>query len=213
MGIARSFEISASGMDVERQRLELAALNLANAGTTRTANGSPFHRQVLVARARQASELTPWGLAASAGAGSGAEMSVGGGAGMPALGSSGIPGMSALTTMSGLASQCGLGAADFGGMGMPGLSGGLGLPGGPGLAPEIGGGVAVAGVVDDPSPPRRQYIPGHPDAGPDGFVTLPNVEPVEEMVHVMAAARAFEANAAAFSAAREMATRALDMAR
>lgn len=142
MGITTGLEISASGMAVERQRLEVAALNLANANTTRTAGGSAFHRKVLIARAADTGALNP---------------------GAPRAAASGC--------------------------------------------------VSVDGIYDDPRPARREYAPGHPDAGPDGWVTLPNVEPVEEMVDVMQATRAYEANAAAFSAVRDMAMRTLDMMR
>ena len=57
-------------------------------------------------------------------------------------------------------------------------------------------GVAVARVEEDPSPPRRVYDPGHPDAQPDGYVEMPNIATVTEMVDMMSATRAYEANVA-----------------
>lgn len=74
-------------------------------------------------------------------------------------------------------------------------------------------GVKVSGVVEDPSPLRREYQPGHPDAGPDGYVELPNVDVVREMVDLMTASRAYEANATAVEVAKQMAMRTLDIGR
>jgi len=71
------------------------------------------------------------------------------------------------------------------------------------------GGVRMAGVMEDRSPGTRIYRPGHPDAGPDGFVEMPNVNTVAEMVDMMNSSRAFEANLSAMKTAREMAAKAL----
>jgi flagellar basal-body rod protein FlgC len=66
-------------------------------------------------------------------------------------------------------------------------------------------GVAVTGIVEDPSPLRRVYEPGHPEADADGYVTRPNVYAVTEMVDMVAATRAFQANVTAFEATKSMA--------
>ena len=58
---------------------------------------------------------------------------------------------------------------------------------------------------------RFEYMPGHPDADADGFVALPDIDILSEMVEMMSAARAFEANATALEAAKQMARRALDI--
>jgi len=75
------------------------------------------------------------------------------------------------------------------------------------------GGVDMIGAVEDPRQPRHVYQPGHPDADEDGFVSYPNVNVVEEMVDLVSATRSYEANAAAFNAAKSMAQRALDLGR
>jgi flagellar basal-body rod protein FlgC len=75
------------------------------------------------------------------------------------------------------------------------------------------GGVHVAQVVEDPNPGRKVYSPGHPDADADGFVTLPNVNPIHEVVNLMTASKAYEANATAVETLKSMAQRALDVAR
>jgi len=75
------------------------------------------------------------------------------------------------------------------------------------------GGVETIGLVADSRPPRRVYQPGHPDADGEGFVAYPNVSIVEEMVDLVSATRSYEANAAAFNAAKSMAQRALDLGR
>ncbi len=74
-------------------------------------------------------------------------------------------------------------------------------------------GVQVTGVVEDESPLRRVYVPGHPDADADGYVTYPNVNVVTEMMDMMAATRSYEANVTAMEAAKAMIQRALDMFR
>ncbi|MEA3250510.1 MAG: flagellar basal body rod protein FlgC [Pseudomonadota bacterium] len=56
------------------------------------------------------------------------------------------------------------------------------------------GGVRVSEVIDDPSPMRREYRPAHPMADAEGYVTMPNVEPVDEMVNMIAASRSYQAN-------------------
>jgi flagellar basal-body rod protein FlgC len=75
------------------------------------------------------------------------------------------------------------------------------------------GGVKVAEVVEDQGPGRKVYSPGHPDADPNGFVTLPDVNPVHEVVNLMSASRGYEANATAVETLKAMALRALEIAR
>jgi flagellar basal-body rod protein FlgC len=74
-------------------------------------------------------------------------------------------------------------------------------------------GVAVTEIRADDGPGRRVYMPSHPDADPDGFVTLPDVNPIHEVVNLMSASRAYDANASAIDTLKTMATRALDIAR
>jgi len=85
--------------------------------------------------------------------------------------------------------------------------------GGSGSFADVLGGVQVAGVVDDPTPDRRVYEPGHPDADAQGFVTLPNVEPVTEMVDLITASRGYEADVQAMNTAKSMFSKALDVLR
>jgi flagellar basal-body rod protein FlgC len=73
--------------------------------------------------------------------------------------------------------------------------------------------VVTVGVVEDPGPLKRVYMPEHPDADKDGFVLFPNVEPFEEMVHMVDALRSYEANIASFNASKEMMKKALELGR
>jgi flagellar basal-body rod protein FlgC len=73
--------------------------------------------------------------------------------------------------------------------------------------------VRVSRIASDDSPGRRVYSPSHPDADADGFVTLPNVNPVHEVVNLVSAQRAYDANATAVDTLKAMAQRALDIAR
>lgn len=74
-------------------------------------------------------------------------------------------------------------------------------------------GVRVSGVIEAGDPGRRVYQPGHPQAGPDGFVNLPNVNPLTEMVDMVTTARAYEANVTAFQATKSMAQKLLELLR
>jgi flagellar basal-body rod protein FlgC len=73
------------------------------------------------------------------------------------------------------------------------------------------GGVRVEETIEDGSPLKRVYRPGHPHADKDGFVTMPNVNPMEEMVDLMVANRAYEANVAAIKTSRSIAQKALEI--
>jgi flagellar basal-body rod protein FlgC len=72
-------------------------------------------------------------------------------------------------------------------------------------------GVEVTAVVEDPTPPRMVFDPGHPDANAEGYVAYPNVNPVLEMVDLMAATRAYEANVQVVNATKRMAESALSI--
>jgi len=74
-------------------------------------------------------------------------------------------------------------------------------------------GVQVAGIVEDPSDPRRVYDPGHPDADAQGYVTLPNVNPVTEMVDLISASRSYEANVTAMQTAKQLFSKTLELLR
>jgi flagellar basal-body rod protein FlgC len=71
----------------------------------------------------------------------------------------------------------------------------------------------VSEIREDTTEGRRVYSPGHPDADPNGFVTLPNVNPIHEVVNLMNAAKSYEANATAIETLKTLAQRALDIAR
>lgn len=139
----RSFAISASGMTAERLRMDTIANNLANANTTRTADGGPYRRQVPVFAVRESSRG-------------------------PARRSS----------------------SSFTGMG-----------------------VRVVGIAHDTQPARLVYDPQHPDADENGYVHMPNVDVVREMVDLISASRAYEANITSFNTAKAMAMRALEIGR
>ncbi len=74
-------------------------------------------------------------------------------------------------------------------------------------------GVEVSEIVTDRSDPIRRYEPGHPHADKDGYVTYPNINPMEEMVNMLNATRSYEANLQAINTAKDMATKTLDIIR
>jgi flagellar basal-body rod protein FlgC len=74
-------------------------------------------------------------------------------------------------------------------------------------------GVHIAAVVEDTSPPLKRYDPGHPDAGPDGYVSYPDINPLTEMVDLMGATRAYGLNSSAVQAEKGMISSALEIAK
>jgi flagellar basal-body rod protein FlgC len=139
MSLFNIFQVSSQGMTAQRARLEAAASNLANAHTTRTAEGGPYRRRDVVFEAVSVDEANGNVFAAA--------------------------------DATGGAKPSGVRATTFAAATTEGL---------------------------------KSYQPGHPDAGPDGYVTLPDVDPLEETVNMLSAARSFEANATALQTAKEM---------
>ncbi|MFZ3576601.1 flagellar basal body rod protein FlgC [Virgibacillus sp. DJP39] len=72
-------------------------------------------------------------------------------------------------------------------------------------------GVQVSQIVEDESPFKLVYNPDHPDANPEGYVQLPNVDPLKEMVDLMSATRSYEANVTALNATKGMLLKALEI--
>ena len=84
------------------------------------------------------------------------------------------------------------------------------LPGDQGQALQT---VKVGGISSDKTPGQQVYNPQHPDAGPDGMVTMPNVNLAFEMVDLITASRAYEANLSVVKNAKQMAEKALEIGR
>jgi flagellar basal-body rod protein FlgC len=184
MNLFGLMETSGSAMEAERMRAEVVAANMANAETTRTEDGGPYRRQEVVFAAN------------------------GGDAGFlnsmnDSLNQSATASMTAATANGG---NEGASGELTGSAALPSL---LPLPGAPNVAP----GVHIAQVVEDPSPPLKRYDPGHPDAGPDGYVAYPDINPLTEMVDLMGATRAYGLNGSAVQAEKGMITSALEIAK
>ncbi len=75
------------------------------------------------------------------------------------------------------------------------------------------GGVTVSEIIVDQRDPEQRYMPGHPDAGANGYVAYPRVNPAEEMVDLMSASNGYLANVASMSAVKEMIQRSIDLLR
>jgi flagellar basal-body rod protein FlgC len=74
-------------------------------------------------------------------------------------------------------------------------------------------GVHIAAVVEDTTPPRKRFDPGNPDAGADGYVSYPDINPLTEMVDLMGATRAYGLNGSAVQAEKSMITSALEISK
>lgn len=73
------------------------------------------------------------------------------------------------------------------------------------------GGVRVTEVVEDPSPLRLEYRPEHPLANDEGYVSMPNVEPVHEMVNMISASRSYQANVEVLNTSKQMMLKTLTL--
>lgn len=170
MNLFGVMDVSASALKAERVRAEVVASNMANAETTRTADGGPYQRHHVVFEAESGSGSFQQAMAGQ---------------------------------LSGLSGGLSSGISS-------GLSGGL-LSSGVTADQTAPGGVSVTGVISDASAPLRRYDPQHPDAGPDGFVEYPDINPLTEMVDLMGATRSYGANASAITAEKNMVTSSLDI--
>jgi flagellar basal-body rod protein FlgC len=74
-------------------------------------------------------------------------------------------------------------------------------------------GVKVSDIIVDQSDPEKRYMPGHPNADKDGYVSFPKINPAEDMVDLMNATRNYEGNIAAISAVKDMIQRSIDLLR
>jgi flagellar basal-body rod protein FlgC len=81
------------------------------------------------------------------------------------------------------------------------------------LDPQQLTGVKVVGISVDSSPPEKRYLPGHPDADADGYVSMPKVNAAEDMVDLMSANRSYQANVSAMSAVKDMIQKSIDLLR
>jgi flagellar basal-body rod protein FlgC len=139
-------EISASGLTAQRLRMDVTAENLANAQTTKGADGQPYRRKEVVLQ-----EISQGGFGAQ------------------------------------LTAAMGTGAK------------------------SRPGGVEVAEIATDQTAGKMVYDPSHPDANAQGYVQMPNVDTVTEMVDLIDSSRAYEANVTAMQASKQMFTKTLDL--
>jgi flagellar basal-body rod protein FlgC len=145
MSIFDALNISASGLTAQRLRMDVTSANLANAQSTRTPEGGPYRRQVVV-------------LQESSGDGS------------------------------------------FAGA----LTGALGGGGEP-------AGVEVAAITPDTTPLRQVYEPGNPEANAQGYVEMPNVNPVEEMTDLIDSSRSYQANVTAMQTTKQVFSKTIEL--
>jgi flagellar basal-body rod protein FlgC len=74
-------------------------------------------------------------------------------------------------------------------------------------------GVEVTKILEDQDPPNKVYNPSHPDADQDGYVSMPNISVLKEMVDMMSATRSYEANVTAIKSEKRMVMKALEIGR
>jgi len=140
-----ALDAGASALTAQRLRMDIISQNIANANTTRTENGTPYRRRIVVFQES----------------------------------SQGRPFSEYLTSAS--------------------------------KERYLTNGVKVSRIVEDSTPFKRVYDPGHPDADEEGYVEMPNVDIVTEMVNMISATRAYEANVTSINTTKSMALKALEI--
>lgn len=80
-----------------------------------------------------------------------------------------------------------------------------------GSGSEVATGVTVSDVIVDQRDPEKRYLPGHPDANADGYVSFPRLNPAEEMVDLVSSSRGYQANVASMTSIKEMLQRSIDL--
>lgn len=145
MSFYDSINISASALTAETLRMDIISKNIANANTTRTANGTPYRRQVVVFQEDKKLPFSSY------------------------------------------------------------------------LNNELNrfnkGGVKATAVIEDKSDFKMVYNPGHPDADEKGYVKMPNVDIMIEMVNMISATRAYDANITSINSTKSIIMKALDIGR
>jgi flagellar basal-body rod protein FlgC len=81
------------------------------------------------------------------------------------------------------------------------------------LESQLQTGVKVSSISVDQRDPEKQYAPGHPDADADGYVSVPRMNPAEDMVDLVTANRSYQANVAAMTAVKDMIQKSIDLLR
>ncbi len=145
MDFLSSLNISGSGLTAQKLRMDVISQNIANAEVTRTEDGTPYRRKMVV---------------------------------------------------------------------LSSINGGSSFRDALNKATKVKtSGVQVQSVVEDQAPLVPVYNPSHPDANEEGYIMLPNVNTAQEMIDMLSASRAYEANVTAFNATKSMVMKALEIGR
>ncbi len=164
MGLFDAIEIAGSGLSAERVRMDVTSENLANAQTTKAANGQPYQRQEVE------------------------------------LQQTGTPSSNFEATLSEALAPSAAAAGP--------AAGSMAADGGALTHPPAGG-VEVAGIVADKTPDQVVYDPGNPEANAQGYVKMPNVNTVTEMVDLISESRSYQSDVTAMQTAKSMFTATL----
>jgi flagellar basal-body rod protein FlgC len=143
MSIFKSMQINTSGLNLERLKLDVISTNIANVNTTRTEDGGPYKRKMVLFRENLVNETNRLG-------------------GSIAVNSEGVK---------------------------------------------------VTGIGEDASDFRMEYDPSHPDADENGYVSMPNINMVDEMIDLIKTQRSYEANITALNTSKSILKKALEISK
>jgi len=143
MSVFKSMQINTSGLNLERLKLDVISTNIANVNTTRTEDGGPYKRKIVLFKENLVNETNR-------------------------------------------------------------------LSGANGMSSE---GVKVTGIGEDVSEFRMEYDPSHPDADENGYVAMPNINMVDEMIELIKTQRTYEANVTALNTSKSILKKALEISK
>ncbi|KDR95157.1 flagellar basal-body rod protein FlgC [Peptoclostridium litorale DSM 5388] len=149
MGLFNGINTSGSALSSERLRMDVISKNIANANTTKTENGMPYRRQVVVVKSATGKKFSDY----------------------------------------------------------------MDVHTGNGKTDADSSRVEVDKIIEDKSPFEKKYNPGHPDADSEGYVLTSNVNVVKEMVDMITAMRAYEANVTSLNNTKSMMLKALEISK
>ena len=170
MSIFKSMQINTSGLNLERLKLDVISTNITNVNTTRTEDGGPYRRKVVLFTENLSNETARLRM---------------------------------LGTQNASNNRNALNKVN--------IFNNTNLLSGPNGVNSLG--VKVTGIGEDDSELRMEYDPSHPDADENGYVSMPNVNMVDEMIDLIKAQRSYEANVTALNTSKSILKKALEISK
>ena len=173
MSIFKSMQINTSGLSLERLKLDTISTNIANVNTSRTEEGGPYRRKVVVFTENLQNETNRLRLLSTENASNNRDN---------------------INKVNIINNRNDLNTVNY-------------------LNGPSSEGVKVIGIEEDDSEMRMEYDPSNPDADENGYVEMPNVNMVDEMIDLIKTQRSYEANVTALNTSKSILKKALEISK